>query len=141
MAEGEFDLCFVGRALIADCDWCEKVRAGRYDELDQPYSRKTLMRFEEGGHPVPAADFRFVRPVDADGKPVRDLSARGLEDVRNPPVYWPTTVPREAWDGGDADAGTDSKPPGSDLFNPGGQRQRREGANKTATASGSKARL
>ncbi|AGH48121.1 NADH:flavin oxidoreductase [Sphingomonas sp. MM-1] len=30
---GEFDLVAVGRALLADPDWAEKVRAGRTDEL------------------------------------------------------------------------------------------------------------
>jgi len=41
MQEGEFDLLAVGRALIANADWADKVRMGRAAEL-RPYSRKML---------------------------------------------------------------------------------------------------
>ncbi|MGZ3440721.1 MAG: 12-oxophytodienoate reductase, partial [Polyangia bacterium] len=33
MERGEFDLIAVGRALLSDPDWAEKVREGRTDEL------------------------------------------------------------------------------------------------------------
>ena len=33
MERGEFDLIAVGRALLADPQWVEKVRDGRRDEL------------------------------------------------------------------------------------------------------------
>ena len=39
---GEFDLVAVGRALLQDPEWVEKVRDGRYDELSD-YSKKSLM--------------------------------------------------------------------------------------------------
>ena len=39
---GEFDLVAVGRALLQDPTWVEKVRDGRFDEL-QDYSKKSLM--------------------------------------------------------------------------------------------------
>ena len=41
LASGEFDLVAVGRALISDAQWPEKVRAKRYDDL-QPFSPKAL---------------------------------------------------------------------------------------------------
>ena len=33
VADGEFDLVAVGRALIADPEWVNKVRAGKFDSL------------------------------------------------------------------------------------------------------------
>ena len=42
MDGGEFDLVAVGRALLQDPEWVEKVRDGRVDEL-QDYSKKSLM--------------------------------------------------------------------------------------------------
>ncbi len=41
VASGEADLVAVGRALIANPDWCEKVREGRWREL-RPYNRSML---------------------------------------------------------------------------------------------------
>jgi 2,4-dienoyl-CoA reductase-like NADH-dependent reductase (Old Yellow Enzyme family) len=41
MERGEFDLIAVGRALIANPDWANKVRAGKLDELT-PYDPKSL---------------------------------------------------------------------------------------------------
>ena len=38
---GEFDLVSVGRALIADPEWVEKIRDGRLDEI-KPFSRALL---------------------------------------------------------------------------------------------------
>ncbi len=38
---GEADLVAVGRSLIANPDWCEKVRSGRWEEL-RPYDRDLL---------------------------------------------------------------------------------------------------
>ena len=40
---GEFDLVAVGRALLQDPEWVEKVRDGRFDEM-QDYSKKSLMK-------------------------------------------------------------------------------------------------
>lgn len=37
----EFDLCAVGRALIADPEWAHKVRQGNYDAL-KPFSAELL---------------------------------------------------------------------------------------------------
>jgi len=44
LAKGEFDLVAVGRALLADADWAEKIRAGRIDDIRgwDPDLRKTL---------------------------------------------------------------------------------------------------
>lgn len=39
--DGEADLIAIGRALISNPDWCEKVRAGRWQEL-VPYERTHL---------------------------------------------------------------------------------------------------
>ena len=39
MEEGEFSLCFVGRAMIADPAWCPKVARGAFEELTTAYSR------------------------------------------------------------------------------------------------------
>lgn len=33
IADGEFDLIAVGRALLADPGWADKVRQGHFDEL------------------------------------------------------------------------------------------------------------
>lgn len=41
LAEREFDLVAVGRALIVDPQWPAKLRAGRFDEV-LPYSREAL---------------------------------------------------------------------------------------------------
>jgi len=41
MARGDFDLVAVGRALIVNPDWANKVRAGRADEL-KPYAPESL---------------------------------------------------------------------------------------------------
>ncbi|WP_127530433.1 NADH:flavin oxidoreductase [Paenibacillus kobensis] len=41
LEQGEFDLVAVGRALLADPAWAEKVRTGRLDEL-QPFSPEAL---------------------------------------------------------------------------------------------------
>jgi 2,4-dienoyl-CoA reductase-like NADH-dependent reductase (Old Yellow Enzyme family) len=41
VADGEADLVAVGRALIPNPDWCEKVRDGRWREL-RPYDRSVL---------------------------------------------------------------------------------------------------
>lgn len=41
MERGEFDMIAVGRALITDPDWAEKVRAGRFDDL-KPFKREAL---------------------------------------------------------------------------------------------------
>ena len=41
LASGEFDLVAVGRALLADAHWVEKVRTGHFSEL-QPFSPKAL---------------------------------------------------------------------------------------------------
>ncbi|MEM8861755.1 MAG: 12-oxophytodienoate reductase, partial [Chloroflexota bacterium] len=43
MDAGEFDLVAVGRALLQDPEWVEKVRDGRYDELSD-YSKQSLMK-------------------------------------------------------------------------------------------------
>lgn len=40
---GEFDLVAVGRALLQDADWVTKVKAGRFDEL-QDYDKQSLMQ-------------------------------------------------------------------------------------------------
>ena len=44
MARAEFDLIAVGRALIVDPDWAEKVRAGRLDALT-PFETQALASF------------------------------------------------------------------------------------------------
>jgi 2,4-dienoyl-CoA reductase-like NADH-dependent reductase (Old Yellow Enzyme family) len=41
MERGDFDLVAVGRALIVNPDWPNKVRAGRFDQL-KPYSPESL---------------------------------------------------------------------------------------------------
>ncbi len=41
LGQGEFDLVAVGRALIVDPQWAEKVREGRFDEI-LPFSREAL---------------------------------------------------------------------------------------------------
>ena len=41
MERGDFDLIAVGRALIVNPDWANKVRAGRLNELT-PYDPKSL---------------------------------------------------------------------------------------------------
>jgi 2,4-dienoyl-CoA reductase-like NADH-dependent reductase (Old Yellow Enzyme family) len=41
MGRGDFDLIAVGRALLQDPDWAEKVRAGRMDEL-KDFSREAM---------------------------------------------------------------------------------------------------
>ncbi len=38
----EFDLVAVGRALLVDPDWAQKVREGREQEI-LPFSREALM--------------------------------------------------------------------------------------------------
>lgn len=43
MADDEFDLVAVGRALLQDPEWVIKVKQGRYDEL-QDYSKESLMK-------------------------------------------------------------------------------------------------
>lgn len=42
LERGEFDMVAVGRALLQDPYWVQKVKAGRYDEL-MPYEGKALM--------------------------------------------------------------------------------------------------
>ena len=44
MERAEFDLIAVGRALIVDPDWAEKVRAGRLDALT-PFETQALASF------------------------------------------------------------------------------------------------
>jgi 2,4-dienoyl-CoA reductase-like NADH-dependent reductase (Old Yellow Enzyme family) len=44
MEKDEFDLIAIGRALITDPDWAEKVRTGRFDEL-RPFQRAALASF------------------------------------------------------------------------------------------------
>jgi 2,4-dienoyl-CoA reductase-like NADH-dependent reductase (Old Yellow Enzyme family) len=44
MAREEFDLIAIGRALIVDPDWANKVRDGRLDELT-PFSTEALAQF------------------------------------------------------------------------------------------------
>jgi 2,4-dienoyl-CoA reductase-like NADH-dependent reductase (Old Yellow Enzyme family) len=44
MERAEFDLIAVGRALIVDPDWAEKVRAGRLDALT-PFETQALAKF------------------------------------------------------------------------------------------------
>ncbi|KPF91832.1 hypothetical protein IP81_07080 [Novosphingobium sp. AAP83] len=44
MERGEFDLIAVGRALIVDPDWANKVQAGRLDELS-PFETQALASF------------------------------------------------------------------------------------------------
>jgi 2,4-dienoyl-CoA reductase-like NADH-dependent reductase (Old Yellow Enzyme family) len=41
LARGDFDLVAVGRALIVNPDWPNKVRAGRMDQL-KPYTPEAL---------------------------------------------------------------------------------------------------
>jgi 2,4-dienoyl-CoA reductase-like NADH-dependent reductase (Old Yellow Enzyme family) len=41
LARGDFDLVAVGRALIVNPDWPNKVREGRFDEL-KPYTPEAL---------------------------------------------------------------------------------------------------
>jgi 2,4-dienoyl-CoA reductase-like NADH-dependent reductase (Old Yellow Enzyme family) len=43
VADGVFDLVAVGRALLADPAWVEKVRQGRLDEL-RPFGKADLDR-------------------------------------------------------------------------------------------------
>jgi 2,4-dienoyl-CoA reductase-like NADH-dependent reductase (Old Yellow Enzyme family) len=44
LERGEFDLVAVGRALLQDPDWVQKVRAGRLDEL-RDYDAKSLQTY------------------------------------------------------------------------------------------------
>jgi len=41
LARGDFDLVAVGRALIVNPDWPNKIQAGEFDQL-QPYSPEAL---------------------------------------------------------------------------------------------------
>jgi len=41
LARGDFDLVAVGRALIVNPDWPNKVRAGQFDQL-KPYAPEAL---------------------------------------------------------------------------------------------------
>ncbi|MBV9540251.1 MAG: 12-oxophytodienoate reductase, partial [Alphaproteobacteria bacterium] len=41
MERGDFDLIAIGRALIANPDWANKVKAGKMNELE-PYSPEKL---------------------------------------------------------------------------------------------------
>jgi len=43
MAQGEFDMVAIGRALLQDPQWVLKVKGGRYDELED-YSKEALMQ-------------------------------------------------------------------------------------------------
>ena len=43
MEHGEFDLVAVGRALIANPDWANKVKEGKISEL-KPYLKDNLMQ-------------------------------------------------------------------------------------------------
>ena len=43
MADNEFELVAVGRALLQDPEWVLKIKAGRYDELED-YSKQSLMQ-------------------------------------------------------------------------------------------------
>lgn len=43
MAAGEFDLVAIGRALLQDPEWVLKIKAGRYDELED-YSKEALQQ-------------------------------------------------------------------------------------------------
>lgn len=47
MGDKEFDLIAVGRALIANADWPQLVRAGRLDEL-QEFNKELLLTLEGG---------------------------------------------------------------------------------------------
>ena len=88
MEEGEFSLCFVGRAMIADPEWCPKVARGAFEELNIAYSRETLMRLAEGNHAVDAeVHGPIVMPVDGDGKPVLDVEAA---EAKGKTVFWPS---------------------------------------------------
>ena len=97
MEEGEFSLCFVGRAMIADPEWCPKVARGAFEELTTAYSRETLMRLAEGNH---AVDFEvhgpIVMPVDGDGKPVLDVEAA---EAKGKTVFWPAVSASTAREG------------------------------------------
>jgi len=70
LKEGEFSLCFVSRAVIADAEFVPKVQQGRFDELTTDYNRETLMKWIEGNHAVNGEEYKFVKPVDKDGKPI-----------------------------------------------------------------------
>jgi len=70
LKEGEFSLCFVSRAVIADAEFVPKVQHGRFDELTTDYNRETLMKWIEGNHAVNGEEYKFVKPVDKDGKPI-----------------------------------------------------------------------
>ena len=88
MEDGEFSLCFVGRAMIADPEWCPKVARGAFEELTTAYSRETLMRLAEGNHAVDVeVHGPIVMPVDEDGKPVLDVEAA---EAKGKTVYWPS---------------------------------------------------
>ena len=88
MEDGEFSLCFVGRAMIADPEWCPKVARGAFEELTTAYSRETLMRLAEGNHAVDVETHGpIVMPVDDDGKPVLDVEAA---EAKGKTVYWPS---------------------------------------------------
>ena len=41
MEKGEFDLAAVGRQLLSEAEWANKVRAGQYQEIE-PYTKKSL---------------------------------------------------------------------------------------------------
>ena len=73
LKEGEFSLCFVSRAVIADAEFVPKVQHGRFDELTTDYNRETLMKWIEGNHAVNGEEYKFVKPVDKDGKPIRNI--------------------------------------------------------------------
>ncbi|HJM94402.1 MAG: NADH:flavin oxidoreductase [Alphaproteobacteria bacterium] len=41
MEKGEFDLAAVGRQLLSEAEWANKIREGRYQEIE-PYTKKSL---------------------------------------------------------------------------------------------------
>ncbi|MBT3373802.1 MAG: NADH:flavin oxidoreductase [Rhodospirillaceae bacterium] len=41
MEKGEFDLAAVGRQLLSEAEWANKIRDGRYQEIE-PYTKKSL---------------------------------------------------------------------------------------------------
>lgn len=94
LKEGEFSLCFVSRAVIADAEFVPKVQQGRFDELTTEYNRETLMKWIEGNHAVNGEEYKFVKPVDKDGKPIRNIEEAKKNGTR---IFYPQTVKEEYW--------------------------------------------
>ena len=70
-------------------EFCEKVRDARYDEITLPYNRETLMRWDEGNHPVPDEWAKFAKAVDGNGKVIKDVAAATAQGIK---VYEPTSL-------------------------------------------------